>query len=507
MIKDKIVQNIIFGLSLLTLFIFVISPIISILIESTLLNYVDIINVKTLNILINSIKLASIVALLSTIIGGFFAYLLTKTDISLGKFYKLLLLSPLFISPYILTLAWVDFFNLFSSGRDFIYSFWGVVLVHTFVFSPLAMIVISNGLLQINSRLEESALMFCEYKDVLFQIVIPLIKPSIVSSLILIFTLSISEFSVPIFLSVEVLTTEIFREFSAFYNYSLAVANSIILLFISIFLLLGEQRIISNSLKFQTSSTISYTKVLKLKRYKNLFKYISLLYIFISIIIPILVLLSQSLQDINNLYKAFNLLSPHILNSLLYALIGSFFLTIFGFIFAYISRVHTFMAKYIDTILLLTFAIPSTVLGIGLIKFFNKSSLDFIYSTFWIIIIAYFGKFIFISYKIIQNSLKEIPNSIEESALILGAGFFTRVQKIYIPLLSNSLKLTVIITFILSLGELGATILVYPAGSSVMGIKIYTIMANAPIGLTSAMSLVLLVVTIMALMILNLFLY
>jgi len=142
------------------------------------------------------------------------------------------------------------------------------------------------------------------------------------------------------------------------------------------------------------------------------------------------------------------------------------------------------------------------VLGIGLIKFFNSSSLEFIYSSFWIIIIAYLGKFIFISQKLISNSLAQIPISLEESAQILGANFFQRVTKIILPTIKNSLFITFIVSFIFCLGELGATILVYPAGSAVMGIKLYTIMANAPQSLISAMSLVILLVNILALIIL-----
>jgi ABC-type Fe3+ transport system permease subunit len=153
---------------------------------------------------------------------------------------------------------------------------------------------------------------------------------------------------------------------------------------------------------------------------------------------------------------------------------------------------------FINTFLLIIFAIPSTVLGIGLIKFFNTSNLDFIYSSFWIIIIAYLGKFIFITQKLIGNALKQIPISLEESAEMMGAGFLTKMQKIILPLISEGIFITFMIGFIFSLGELGATILVYPAGSSLMGIKLYTIMANAPQSLVSAMSLVILLVTLLA---------
>jgi len=154
--------------------------------------------------------------------------------------------------------------------------------------------------------------------------------------------------------------------------------------------------------------------------------------------------------------------------------------------------------RAVDTLLLIIFAVPSTVLGIGLIKFFNTANLDAIYSSFWIIIIAYLGKFVFISHKLIGNALIQIPKSLEESAQMMGAGFFMRMQKIVLPLIADKFFIVFLVGFIFSLGELGATILVYPAGEAVMGIKLYTIMANAPQSLVSAMSLVILLVTVLS---------
>jgi ABC-type Fe3+ transport system permease subunit len=224
---------------------------------------------------------------------------------------------------------------------------------------------------------------------------------------------------------------------------------------------------------------------------------VHLLYLFFSIITPVVMLSMQSFDaGWAYFFQAINLLLPNIINSLLYATMGAFVLLLFGFVFAYISVKEK--VKWVDILLLIIFAVPSTVLGIGLIKFFNTPNFDVIYSSFWIIIIAYLGKFVFISHKLIGNALMQIPNSLEESAEVLGAGFFKRMQKIVLPLIADKLFMVFIIGFIFSLGELGATILVYPAGSAVMGIKLYTIMANAPQGLVSAMSLVILLVTVLS---------
>ena len=224
---------------------------------------------------------------------------------------------------------------------------------------------------------------------------------------------------------------------------------------------------------------------------------VHLLYLLIAILIPVIILSMQTFEGgTESFFHAITLLTPNILNSLLYATIGAVALLFFGTIFAYISIRENI--KAMDTLLLILFAVPSTVLGIGLIKFFNTPSLDFIYGSFWIIIIAYLGKFIFISHKLIANALLQIPKSLEESAQMMGADFLTSMRFIVLPLIADKLFIVFMIGFIFALGELGATILVYPAGSAVMGIKLYTIMANAPQSLVSAMSLVILLVTVLA---------
>ena len=464
-------------------------------------HYFDILNKSTLFLLIKSAGLAFSVATISTLIGGMFAFTLTKTDIPKKSIFKLVFLIPLFISPYIFAVSWVDFFIMFGNGKSFIYSPFGVVFVLSLIFSPLSMIIISSSLANLSSRFEEAGLMITTYPDIVFKIVLPLVKPAIISSFILVFVLAISEFSVPAFLSVNVFTTEIFTQFSAFYNYDSAVANSLVLIFICVSLLMAERFYLADAPFLSVSSKSHTVKNFELKKSKYPFLLIHISYVFISVLIPIIVLSVQSFHgSADTFWKAFSLLSTIISDSLLYAATGASVLLFFGFVFAYISEREKI--KSINLVLLITFGIPSTVLGIGLIKFFNTPNFNFIYSGFWIIIIGYLGRFIFITEKLIANAIKQIPLSFEESAKLIGANFFVRIKKILIPLISDGLFGAFLIGFIFCLGELGTTILVYPPGTSVMSIKVYTIMANAPQTLTSAMSLIVLMITLISLAVL-----
>jgi len=461
-------------------------------------NYSEIFKGRTLALLLTSIIMAGTISFISTVIGGVVAFLLTKTDFPFKNIFKIAFLIPLFLSPYILAVSWVDFFIMLDRGKSFIYSLPGVIFVLSLIFAPLSMLVISSGFTNINSRLEEAGLMITTSSKMFIKIILPLIKPSIITSFILVFVLAISEFSVPAFLSVNVFITEIFTQFSAFYRHDLAIANSIVLITICVSLLMFEKIHLSNASFISISPKAHQIKIKKLKKSKYPVVFIHLVYISISVLVPVVVLSLQAFKSDGAVFaQAFTLLLPIIGDSIFYAASGSILLIIFGFVFAYMSERDK--VKPINGILLITFGIPSTVFGIALIKFFNTPVLNGIYSSFWIIIIGYLGRFIFVAEKLIANTIRQIPRSFEENAQLVGANFLLRLWKIVLPLVFPGIFAAFLIGFLFCLGELGTTILVYPPGTSVMPIKIYTIMANAPQTLTSAMSLIVLMITLISL--------
>jgi iron(III) transport system permease protein len=220
-----------------------------------------------------------------------------------------------------------------------------------------------------------------------------------------------------------------------------------------------------------------------------------------SIVFPILTLINQSIKGgISVIERAFSLLLPTFADSLLLALVGTIIIVFVGFVSAYYS-VKSNKTTSFDWLLLFIFAIPSTIFGISLIKFYNQPALDIIYSSYVIILIAYVGKFSFISSKLIANAINQIPNTLDEAAQIHGVSSSVRLRKILLPLVLISLFAAFIISFIFSLGELGTTIMLYPPGIEIMPIKVFTLMANAPQSLVSSMSLIVLTLTLLIIII------
>ncbi len=493
----------IFRIIYLLFFLFVVLPIIytfgnALFIDGTLTGNLKLLNKETFLLLLNTSLLAFVVGILSTLFGTVFGFLLYKTNIHFRSLFKILFLIPLLISPYILAVAWKDFFSIIFHNTNIVSSYFGVVLVLTFIYTPLAMLITGSAFSNIDSQLEDSGLMFTNLKSVIFKIELPLIKPALFSSFVLIFIFSISEFSVPAFFGIKVFTTEIFTQFSAFYNHSLAILQSTLLVLVCIILLLSERNYIADAPFLSVGSKGSNKKPYYINR-SNLFLVLLAAWFFISIIIPFLTLFIQSFENgITAIAKGYELLKHTILNSIGLALLAAVIIVFVGFVAAYYSNnKNSKSTKSFDWILLIVFAIPSIVYGISFIKFYNQPILDFIYSGYTIIIIAYVGKFSFISSKIIGNTIKQVPKSLLEAAQIEGITFLTWIRKILLPLIMPGIFASFIIGFIFSLGELGTTIMLYPPGTEIMPIKIFTIMANAPQALTSSMTLIVFSITLL----------
>ncbi|RLD54950.1 MAG: hypothetical protein DRJ05_13770 [Bacteroidetes bacterium] len=435
------------------------------------------------------------IAFLSTLFGTILAFLLYKTDFAFRNFFKIAILAPLFISPYILAVAWKDFFYLAFGSTAIISSNTGVILVLTFVYTPLSMLIIGSALSNINSQLEETGFVITNYFRVILKITMPLIKPALTTSFVLVFIFSISEFSVPAFFGAKVFVTEIFTQFSAFYNHSLAILQSALLIIICVLLLYADRKHLSDAPFLSISEKGTGNRAYLLRKRKPYVWLAVSTWFFISVIFPFIILIVQSFENgTDQFLKAYNLLKPTFGTSIWLALVGSLITISIGFMAAYAFEVKKL--KSFDRLLLFVFAIPSTIFGISLIKFYNHPFFNLIYSGYAIILIGYIGKFTFISTKLIGNAIKQIPYSLEEAAQIEGVGYYRRLQKIILPLILPALFVAGIINFIFFLGELGTTIMLYPPGTEIMPIKVFTIMANSPQSLTSSMTLIVFSITL-----------
>ncbi|MFN2440020.1 MAG: ABC transporter permease, partial [Chitinophagaceae bacterium] len=438
------------------------------------------------------------VGLLSVLLGCCFAFLISKTTIPFFKQLRLLLLLPLLLPSYVICVAWNDVWLFSGVNKNLIYSLPAVVFILTTIYTPLAAFIIQNGFKNINAGMEEAGMMITSYNKVFFKIVLPLLRPALFSSFILIFILSLSEFAVPSYLSIPVFTTEIFTQFSAFYNYSLATVQSLILTAICLLLLLPERRYLTKEHFFSFGKKAFRFRVFELAN-KTIPLILAILYIIFTVLMPVLFLTTQTFSKGEAFFlEIVEMLLPSVKDSLFIGVAAAFIVTVFGLIFAWLTVQFKF--RLLQTVLLFVFAVPAIVTGVSLILFYNTRSLNFIYSSILIIFIAFTARFVFISVKIISDSLQQIPASFTDAAYMMGATPLHIFRKITIPLLGEALFTSFFIILIFCLNELSTVIMIYPPGTSFLPVTIFTRTANAPQHIVSGMSLVALLFTIVILL-------
>ncbi len=453
----------------------------------------------SIKLLLKSFLISSVVALLSTAIGAIISFFVNKINLPFRKTFNFALIIPLFVSPYIHAVAWNDLLFSFSGNLNHQYPALATMWVLIVYFTPLAVLITGSAFANIDFSLEESGLLITTLRKVILKITLPLIKPALLASFALVFIFSISEFSVPMYFGTKVFITEIFIKFSAFYNYSEAAVQSLLLVAVCIALVFAEKNYLANAPFFSLGTKGTQSKVYENSSLKFAGSVFVIFWFFLSVILPFGNLLVDAITGSKNfLYEAFALLATAIKTSFLLSFLGASLIVITGFAAAYFSVISTKRkeSKYFALSLMFVFALPSIIYGIALIKFFNRPSFNLIYSSFALILIGYTGKFSFISFKIIENALKQIPRSITEAADLAGVSLKKQLVKIIFPLTSDALAVSFFVGFILSFGELGASIMLYPPGSELASIKVFTLMANAPQSKIVAMNFITLVATL-----------
>lgn len=149
--------------------------------------------------LMNSVKVAVVVAAVSTLLGMLAALSFTRYKLRAKAALNGFILLPLVIPSIILGIALLVILRTFL---DLPLSLWTVGAGHTLICTPFAMLVLVARLEGFDRSLEEASLDLGENRFVTFwRVTLPLALPGVVSSFLISFTTSFDEFVLAFFLS------------------------------------------------------------------------------------------------------------------------------------------------------------------------------------------------------------------------------------------------------------------------------------------------------------------
>jgi iron(III) transport system permease protein len=141
-------------------------------------------------------------------------------------------------------------------------------------------------------------------------------------------------------------------------------------------------------------------------------------------------------------------------------------------------------------VLVVLFAVPSTIVGVGLIGLWNRPGpMGALYGTDAMFVLVYLARFVPVAALILAATIQTVSVSQEEAAAVSGAGWLRTLRLIVLPQVRFGMIAAWVIAFVLAFGELGASILVAPPGEATLPIRVYTIIANTPSSHVAALAL------------------
>lgn len=474
-------------------------------------NYKGLLTIGHARILVtHSFALSILTTFSAVMIGLPLGILFGKTDLPFRNLFMVLFSIPLLIPPYITAISWFYILgreglasrilgpSLAGSTSAWLFGLQGCVLVLFSTFLPIVMLLTITYLKTINPRLEEAGRLVSGWPAVLRNITIPLALPGVFLSMILVFLLSLGEFSVPSFLRYNVFPVESFTQFSAFFNFGSATVAAIPLAIVT-FLALALESVFLREKTYQIRPApgTQFTERIQLGRSRKWLFALSTALCLTIVILPVLVLIVESLSA-NAYAMALAKAGDSLVRSIAYAFIGASVLTVAGFFCGYLVQTRALpFWRATDSLTIFLFALPSTVIGIGLISFWNRPSTNFIYATPAIIIIGYIAQYTALTSRITVSMLAQIPPSMEEAAQVAGSGWFRRLALIIAPLAKRGLIAAWLVGFIFCLRDTGISMIVYPPGMDTLPVRTFTLMANAPPGLTAALCVIMIVAALL----------
>jgi iron(III) transport system permease protein len=434
-------------------------------------------------LLFNTVALGAGAAVVASVIGVPLGILLGRVPFPAKGLIRIALAAPAFIPPYVMALAWVYLgIGLPFVSRDvasgWTYSLPAAVLVLALVFYPLSMLAAEVAIRRVDGRFEEAGLMVARPRRVLLRITLPLAAPVTIAAGLLIFVLAISEFGVPGLLRVRVYTTEVFTAFAALYDAARAVVLTLPLLALCAIVAAIAAAVVGDRLV--TSRRTVSMQPLFAERWRRPGVVFAFLIIAAALVAP-LVVLGRQAAGAESPAAVLAGSTTAIANSLTLAAAGATLVVAVAIWLGYFRARTSHHGHAADIIFLVLFAIPSTVVGVGLIGLWNRPGLPgAVYDSNSMFVIGYLARFVPVAALMLAASARYVPLAHEEAAAVGGAHWPRTVARIVLPQMRLGIAAAWIVVFVLAFGELGVSILVAPPGEATLPIRIYTMIANTP---------------------------
>ena len=483
--------------------------------------------VMSLSYLNNSLKVALVVTLASTLLGLTASFCVHRFPGGKRTALKGLLLMPLINPPFVGSIAYIMLFGkrglishelLGLSISPFGYP--GIVVMQTLGLTTLAYILLSSSLHKLDPDLEDAARNLGAREGHIFlTITLPLMLPELATTATMVFLASMADFGTPLIIggAFQTLASTLYLQITGLYDLNTAAFSGVILLLPCLLLFLAQKKLVERKKYY------SHNIVRRDIRYRNLPKPVYLLVTGISWTLGLFILFkylfivlgmftvqwgydySFTLKHLERI-KDTNL--GAFANSVQLAFFSAFFASMLGILMSYLIKRNRIRHRAsLDLMGTLPAAVPGILFGIGyLVTFkypllglgrFYLKNLDGIVllGTGIILYIICVFRYANVGLRAGYALLEHMSPDIEDAARNLGARESRLFYDIVIPLMLPAFETAFIKNFSTTMTTLGAIIFLILPSNKVAIQQIFQMITGSKAGAAAAMAVTLSLLT------------
>lgn len=493
-------------------------------------------NAENVQTVCNSLLLGVSVVLCSTVIAVPTAYLLARTQLRRHGWLDVVFMIPFMTPPYIASMGWILFmqkkglfqqlFPASGAWSEGFFCFGGLVLVMSLHVFPFLMTMLKNAMLNIPASLEESGAVFgAGFGLRLKRIFAPLLTGNYAIGALLVFVKTLSEYGTPYTLGRRigfyVFTTDIHRySTTAPIDFGRSASLSSILVCICMGMWLIQNSITNRNSFRLVGGKGSRPARTELSAAGQIGAWLwILLVVLVAIGVPYFSIVSTSLIKLRGYglaagnftlghYKEL-LTTPKALSSiwksLFLAVSSATICSVIGTaVVVAVRKTKGFFKKALEGVSLLPEMLPSIVLVIGIMLFWNAAyKLIPLYNTIGIMVLAYVVLYLPYTVQYVTSAFTQINASLLEAGRAFGGSPGYVFRRVTLPMISRGIFAGWMMIFIIAFRELVTASLIAPPNTLVVSTYINREFEQGSVSLGMAMAVLCVLITTTALLIFN----
>ncbi|MDZ7600140.1 MAG: iron ABC transporter permease [Hoeflea sp.] len=449
---------------------------------------------------------------LAMLVGVGFALILSVTNLRARTALAFIMVLSLMIAPQISALA---FKTLAGPASPLLKLFglapqpgtpnpmlgqFGIILVMGLHHAPLVAITLASGLASIPRPLIEAArLEGASPRQVVRCIMLPLLKPFLLTAALLVFVAGTGNFGIPALLGLPVgyvtLPTLLFRKLASFGPSAIndAAAISVLIAAIACTGVIAAGLVLARA-QTRLESDHRLEPFWDLGRWRPVVETAVWGFVALAILLPLASLVATSLVPaygvrlsldsvtlgsyVEVLFRQ-DLTVRAFRNSTLLAGGAALSLGVIALVSAHVlDRARPKARAAAFALIELPYAVPGIVLAIACILMFIKPLPLVgvsIYATPWIILFAYHARFYAIALKPVLAAMATLDEAVQEAAVCDGVGLYRRLRHIVAPLVFPAVFAGMLMVFLLAFNELTVSALLWSAGTETLGVALLSL--------------------------------